>query len=46
MLKRIFIALLLDILAFTMVLPLLPRLMDHYRERYVRGEVCRVVLMS
>lgn len=31
-LKIVFVSLLLDLLAFTMILPLLPSLMEHYRK--------------
>jgi MFS family permease len=34
----IFSALLLDILAFTLILPLFPRLMDHYKHQYEQGQ--------
>lgn len=30
--RVVFISLLLDLLAFTMILPLLPALLDHYKE--------------
>lgn len=31
-LRVVFVSLLLDLLAFTMILPLLPALLDHYKE--------------
>jgi hypothetical protein len=39
MIVSIFLALLLDILAFTVILPLFPRLMDYYQSEYEKGNV-------
>lgn len=33
----VFVSLLLDLLAFTMILPLLPSLLDHYKEHDITG---------
>jgi hypothetical protein len=37
--RVVFIALLLDILAFTIILPLFPRLLDYYRLQEAGNEV-------
>ena len=41
MLAIMFVALVIDLLAFTMILPLLPALLDHYgQNEQVRAGVC------
>ena len=42
--KVVFIALLLDILAFTIILPLFPRLLEEYKAREEGDEVDAIVI--
>lgn len=38
--KSVFFALLLDLLGFTLILPLLPSILDHYGQTEVSAHVC------
>jgi len=44
--RMVFLALLLDLLGFTLILPLLPSILDHYSQTGVRSSFEYIVIKS